>query len=369
MKRVLQAGAAIAVSGTTAMAGGIDRSGQFMAVLFEEGRYGEFSLGAVSPSVSGVGSAGVGGGASGDMAPNYFQFGAAYKADLNDMWSYALIFDQPFGADVDYPASAAPYFAAGATAEFDSNALTGILQYNMPSNVSLYGGIRVQTIEAAANIPFVAGYSVTGDRDFGVGYVVGAAFEKPEIALRVALTYSSKISHELTTTETSVSPLGGPNVTTTNIDTPQSVNLEFQTGVAEDTLVFGSVRWVDWTGFNIRPADYATLTMGGSLVAFASDTVTYSLGVGRRLNDQWSVAAVIGYEDQTDDLKTNLAPTDGQKSIGLAATYTRDNMKITGGIRYVKIGDANTRAGAVAPAGIFTGNDALALGVKVGFTF
>jgi len=42
----------------------------------------------------------------------------------------------------------------------------------------------------------------------------------------------------------------------TEIKTPQSVNLEFQTGIAKVTLLFGSVRWVDWTAFNIFPADF-----------------------------------------------------------------------------------------------------------------
>lgn len=101
MKSLLTGAAALAVGASAAQAGGIDRSGQSVAVLFEQGRYVEFSLGTVNPAVSGVGSVFIGGGDSGDMAPAYLQFGAAYKADLNDQWSYALIYDQPFGADVD----------------------------------------------------------------------------------------------------------------------------------------------------------------------------------------------------------------------------------------------------------------------------
>ena len=49
---------------------------------------------------------------------------------------------------------------------------------------------------------------------------------------------------------------GGPQSTqdTTDVDTPQSVQLDFQTGVAPKTLVFGYVRWVDWSEFSISPA-------------------------------------------------------------------------------------------------------------------
>lgn len=366
MKNLILATTALTASAFAAQAGGIERSGQSITALFEQGRYVEFSFAGVSPDTSGTGAIVLGGSSSGDMSESYFQFGAAYKADINDQLSYAIIYDQPFGADVNY-ATGTGYFAAGSTAEFDSHALTGILRYKMANNVSFYGGLRAQSIEASANVPFVGGYSVTGDRDFSLGYLAGVSYERPEIALRVSLTYNSKIKHDVTTTENSV--LGGPNVTETEIETPQSVNLEFQTGVAQDTIVFGGLRWIDYSAFDISPADYGTLTSGGSLVSYEDDVYSYSLGVGRRLNETWSVAASVGYEKSNGNFVTNLGPTDGLKSFGLAAIYTQDNMKITTGIRYINIGDALTRAGAVAPAGTFEDNDAIAIGVKVGYTF
>ena len=66
---------------------------------------------------------------------------------------------------------------------------------------------------------------------------------------------------------------------------------------------------------------------------------------------------------------TNLGPTDGSRSLGLAATYTKDNMKITGGIRYVDIGNALTAIPGNAPAGTFADNSAVAAGVKIGWSF
>ena len=363
--------AALLGSASTLHAGGIDRSGQSITALFESGRYAEFSLGSVSPNTSGVGAGPASqvtptpGANSGNMTDSFFTFGAAYKADINDQLSYAIIYDQPFGADVEYPTGTG-YFAQGSTAEFNSHALTGLLRYKMPNNFSVHGGIRVQTIEASAAIPFIANYSVDGDRDTGVGYVAGVAYEKPEIALRVSLTYNSKISYDVRTSENS---LIGSNVTETEVETPQSVNLEFQTGVAADTLVFGGVRWVDWSSFEIAPNDYSTLTGGGKLLSYEDDVYTYSLGVGRRLSDTWSVAASVGYEKSNGGFSSNLGPTDGNKSLALAATYTRDSMKVTTGIRYINIGDAETTLGAGQTAATFEDNDAVAIGVKVGFTF
>ena len=371
MNKYFIAAGALGLSAATAYAGGIERSNQSVGVLFEEGRYLQLSLGHVSPDVSGsvlpafAGSLGLD---SGNMVDSYLNFGAAYKADINDTWSYAIILDQPYGADVDYPVTPT-YFASGSTAEFNSTALTGILQYNLPSNVSFYGGVRLQNVEAEANIPFVAGYEASADRSFGVGYLLGAAYERPDIALRVALTYYSKVDHDLDTTESSVSLLGGPNESTTPIETPQAVNLEFQTGIAKDTLLFGSVRWVNWSDFDITPDDYFALTSGGSLVSYEDDRTTYTLGVGRRLTDKWSVAGSISHEPSTGSIVSNLGPTDGFTSLGLAAIYTEGNMEITTGIRYVWVGDAETEVGAASPATEFEDNEAFGIGVQVGFKF
>ncbi|MGJ8617133.1 MAG: outer membrane protein transport protein [Sulfitobacter sp.] len=359
------AAAALLSSTAIAHAGGIDRSGQGISALFEQGRYGEFSLGSISPSTSGSSVAGLGNRPSGDLTPSYFQFSAAYKADINDRLSYAIIYDQPFGADVAYPAGTG-YFAAGTTAEFESHALTGILRYKLENNVSFHGGLRVQSVSATANIPFVGGYSVVGDSDVSLGYLVGVAYERPDIALRVSLTYNSKIKHDVSTSERfGVGPVSN---TITQIETPQSVNLEFQTGIAADTLLFGGLRWTDYSSFDITPAGYQGAT-GGSLLSYQDDVYTWSLGVGRRLNDTWAVSASVDYEKANGGFAANLGPTDGKKSLALAAVYTRDNMKITTGIRYVNIGDAQTAIPGNAPASNFTDNDAIAIGVKVGFSF
>lgn len=145
--------AALLGSACTAQAGGIDRSGQSILALFESGRYAEFSLGSVSPDTSGNAVAALGGFGSGDMTSSFLQLGAAYKADINDRLSYAIIYDQPFGADVDYPTGTG-YFAAY-PAEFESHAITGLLRYKFQNNFSVHGGLRVQSVEATAAVPFV----------------------------------------------------------------------------------------------------------------------------------------------------------------------------------------------------------------------
>ena len=382
MKHIATAATALLATTSIASAGGVDRSGQNISVIFEKGNYAEFSIGTVSPTVSGAG-AGTAvtpltptpGQASGNMSPDYTVFGLAYKHQFNEKLSFALIFDQPYGADVNYPATST-YFARGSTASLDTQAITGIVRYKFNENFSVHGGLRYQSFAAQAVVPFLAAnnggnvYTANGAKDYGVGYVAGAAYERPDIALRVALTYSSEISHGLSTVETTAAGAGALTTTTT-VDTPQSVNLDFQTGIAADTLLFGSIRWVDWSDFRVAPSNYATITGGGALVSYANDVTTYNVGVGRRFNENWSGAVSVGYEKSNGGFSSNLGPTDGNYSIGLGGTYTQGAIKVTGGVRYIKIGDANTTLNA--PSGVaassFSGNKAIAAGLKIGYSF
>lgn len=371
MKTYLGSVAVLALCAGQTFAGGIDRSLQGNGALFEKGRYLELSFGYVKPDVSGNDVALFGGGASGDVAGDFSLLGFSYKYDLNENLSFALNVDQPFGADILYgPGSVA---LGNTTAVADATAVTGLLRYKFDDAFSVHGGLRAQRSDGFIRLQGAAyagltGYNVTLDNDTSLGYVIGAAFEKPEIALRVALTYNSAIEHEFDSIErVGAVPIAAPSVTTTK--TPQSVNLDFQTGIASNTLLFGQVRWVDWSQFTLSPIAFAGATGGASLIE-VDDTVTYTLGVGRKFSDTWSGAFSLTYEASTDPLPSPLAPTDGRFGATLAGIYTKDNMKITAGINYTKLGDAQPETGTpdVARAD-FTGNSALGIGIKVGFSF
>ncbi len=362
MKRFLTSAALIAAATTTtAQAGGVERSTQSVAILFEQGRYAELSFGNFSPDVSGS----VAGGAlrSGDMSSTYNNWSLGYKMDIGERMAFAIILDEPIGADVAYPGTLGPgaYPLAGTTADLTSSAITALLRYKFENNFSVHGGLRYQTVKGDVSIPSVGAYSLSTNHDSELGYVVGIAWEKPEIAARIALTYNSAITHTLESSER-FGP--GSLASTFETEVPQSVNLEFQTGVAKDTLLFGSIRWVDWSSFIIDPTLYPAAL--GPLVSYAKDRVTYNLGIGRRFNEQWSAAATIGYEAGDGERTGNLGPTDGMTSFGLAATYTMDNVKITAGVRYVDIGGATTNPPLNA---VFDNNDGLGVGLRIGYSF
>ncbi len=366
MKKQLAVALSIAVTGAV-QAGGIERTSQSVGILFEVGRYAEFSIGSVDPSVTGVT---LGNTPSGNMAANYTPVSLGYKQNIGNNIDVALIIDQPYGADVDYPTSAAPYPLAGSSATLKSTGFTGLMRYKFPSNVSLIGGLRLQSLGGVATVtpvvhPQLGAYTLDVKQDKELGYIAGIAYEKPEIALRASLTYNSEIKHDFT----DVKEWGGASLPFTS-KIPQTVNLEFQSGVAKDTLVFGSVKWAEWSKFDITPAQYSSpLVTGIPLVDFKNDRITYNLGVGRRLNDKWSAAVSLGYESSKGGTSGNLAPTDGFKSVGLGVSYKMKKAKITAGVKYVKIGDAETSTSPVPGTKNFTDNSAVGFGLKVGYNF
>lgn len=358
MKTTFAVATALCTSATALYAGAVERSTFNSGLLFEKGDYVELSFGLVSPDVSGVGTGPFTGTSSGNMADNYFSLALGYKQQMDDNWALALIIDQPVGADVAYPGGS-PYPFQSSTADLNSKALTALVKYSMPNNVSIYGGIKAEQLSGTVSIPFFSGYTLATDKSEEFGYVLGAAWEKPEIAARVALTYTSEITHTLNSVE------NGTPTGSFDSNVPQSLQLDFQTGVAADTLVFGSVRWVDWSEFQILPPGFSLASGGLPLAAYDSDYITYSLGVGRRFNESWSGAITLTHEPSTGDLQRNLGPTDGFSAVTAGATYTMDNMKITGGVRYALLGDATT----TTVGSVFEDNDALGFGLRVGYSF
>lgn len=358
MKRVTYAIGALALSTAPGLAGGVERSAQSVALLFEPGRYMEFSINHVDPRVSGA----LGGAGSGSILDSYQSLSFGYKMALGERMDLAIVLDEPIGADTTYPGGTG-YLLQGTNASINSAALTGMLRYRIDSNFSAYGGIRLQQARGRVELHLpTATYSMSTNTDRELGYLVGVAYERPDIAMRVALTYNSRITHKFDSTETIVG-FGSMN---TNFETsvPESLNLEFQTGVAPDTLLFGNLRWQRWTKFDISPPVYMANISAAPLVSYARNTATLNLGIGRRLNENWSVAGTVGYEHSDGHTTGNLGPVDGHKSVGVAATYTQGNMRITSGLRYMWIGGATTNIGAR-----FSGNKAIAAGVRVGYSF
>ncbi len=356
MKYLSMAAAVLGLTAGSAFAGSVQRAADGSQVLFEEGKnYLEFSVTRVDADISGVGAGPFAGAVSGDIAEAYVSYSLAYKLDVTDRLTFALVADDPIGADIAYPAL--PYPFAASTAEITSTAYTAYLKYKMSDRFHVYGGVRGTTVDGNVSLP-AGGYALNVSPDIGFGYVLGAAYTVDEIRLKVALTYESKTEHDF------VDNAGVPFT----VEIPQAVTLHARSAVSPKMLVFSSIRWQEWSEFQVSPNDFLAnpLNAAGLPIAFgAGDYTTYELGLARRVTDKLAVLGSVAYEPETNNLVGNLEGRDGFISYGLGVRYSTPTYDITAGIRYVDLGPATT----TSIGSTFAGNDALAFGLKLGYRF
>ena len=350
---------AVSICATGALAAGIDQSGQPVLPLFEDGNHAEISITRWVPSLDGVWANGA---RTRTVYDPITDVAGAIKLQFNRKWSGALLIDQPYGIDVAYPAS--DFLFAGTGAVPDSTGVTVLARYKFTDRVSVHGGVRATRFGGEVVLP-AAAYDWKSGGDWGYGYVIGGAYEVPEIALRVALTYGSETRHQLDATET----IGGMVLdSTTEITMPQSVNLDFQTGVAAKTLLFGGVRWSNWRGWDVSPDGFQAAT-GQPLVEFRHDGWLYKVGLGRQLTERFSAAVQVNYEAAQHEAQTIFDPKDGLTAIVLGGTYKADHgFSFTGGVSYTVFGNAGVIAGDQQVAR-FEDNHATAAALRISYDF
>lgn len=427
------AGAVLALLSSHAQAAGLDRSGQSITSLFASDNTASLSFGHVMPSVTGRDALGN----SYDVGENYNQTSVTYTNGVSGTgFNYTLIFDEPYGANVDYDANPAASTLGGTKADLDSEALTFIARYKFGERFSVFGGIGVERIGAdvalnglayrqgivlsggARNIPGIDAQTLgaavsctaaaaragiacnaaqplaqgaidaaTGGRGAAVvgntataldafntnggykfsmedstrpTYLLGAAYEIPDIALRVSGTYRFETSHSADTTEQF---LGTTRNSSVDFVSPASFNLDFQTGIMEGTLLTASYRWTDFSVVDIIPT-----ALNSDLVDL-DDGHRYTLGVARRFSESFAGSMSISYEpENNNDTVSPLGPTDGLWGVSLGGQYSSGNLNISGGVNYSWLGDAVAGV-ADRPAATFDDNHVVGIGFKAEMVF
>lgn len=360
---------------TSTFAAGLDRSGQSISAFLQSGNYAEAGISVLDPDVQGKDLAG---NKVSDMAEDYYFPTAAIKIQATDKISLGLLYDQPFGADSQYATDSTTFgFGGQGTAvEVKTNNITALIGYQPNENWNFYAGPVYQTVDAKVSLrgaayggpAAVGGYDISLKEEEAYGWLAGFAYSIPEIALKAAVTYRSEIKHEVETLETfGLGTVVFPS-SITDITTPQSVNLDLQTGIAQDTLAFANIRWVHWDQFAVTP-DVLKAKSNNNLIDYSDDQWSATVGLGRKFNAKWSGTAAIGWDSGAGNPVTTLGPTEGYWSVGLGGQYSpAENYFIAGGVKYFWLGDAQAQTGGKV-AGNFEDNTAIGYGMKIGYRF
>ncbi|MCU4377639.1 OmpP1/FadL family transporter [Acinetobacter haemolyticus] len=393
---------------TSAFAAALDRSGQSISAFLQPSNYFEAGITFLSADVSGKDTSQNN---TGDMANHYYSPSAALKIQATEQFSIGLLYDHPYGADAEYHGQ--NNFVENRPVPFQGNTsvtvrtenLNLLFGYQPNQNWNLYAGAVYQTLDASVLLrgtSYIAynGYDFKTGRDEAVGWLAGVAYQIPEIALKASLTYRAKIKHEMNAYEkhnaAGMIP-SSPDLNAsliqinnaqgvTEITTPQSINLDLQTGIMENTVAFANIRWVNWKDFAIRPYKFGEASLlsdivkgtgkkdGFDLVAYTDDQYSVTAGVGRKLNEQWAGNVSVGWDSGAGNPVTTLGPTEGYWNVGLGVQYSpAPNYFIAGGVKYFWLGDAKAQSASQfeTPAYIaeFKNNDAIAYGLKIGYKF
>lgn len=393
-------------------ASALEQTGQSILPFLEQGNYAEVGLFAVDASVSGVIKDRTDivrnneNRNTGDVAQSTQFYNAALKLQLNDQFSFGILYDQPYGADVSYPLRANNTYSdndisrEGTSVKVETQSLSMVLGYTLFQNFQIYGGPVYQEVKADVSFRGDAytqaynGYNAKFNRESDVGWLAGLSYQIPEIALKAAITYRSKIKYDIQVDEDILGqPLQLVAPTTTHLETPQSINIDFQTGISANTLAYTSLRWVNWKKFESRPPQFGAIseiltteatggkyTKGFNLDSYQKDQYSVTLGLGRQLTEKWSGSTEISWDSGTGNPASTLGPIDGSWSFGLAAQFNpASNYFIAVGVKYYWLGDATSEDGTYylpiegikpfAEQADFKDNHAIAYGLKFGYRF
>ena len=205
------------------------------------------------------------------------------------------------------------------------------------------------------------------DSASSTGYVVGAAYAIPEIALRAEVLYQPKSK---ITTKTNYDATGGVYNAAAVLVNGEKETLNVQSGIAENTLMFASYHRSKWSGapvvVDIEPA------MGGAVDPKIDETFDdsekFTIGIGRKFSDKLSGSLSYSKEDGGGDTAESLFTfSNGTETISAGLRYTIDNMDISVGVSRSTLGDVTVDGGAGDI--VYEGNSVTAMGVKIAFAF
>ena len=343
----------LSTTALSATAGGFETNSLSTSFMYEKGNYAELGMSSRSPDVKGTVYA-----PTGSALAKQDYVSLAIKSDISSDLSVGLTSYNQGAVQLDYSSAGSPNAVALPVVDLDINALAVLVKYSLSNNVSILGGAKQSQVQnASANIFQSAGLpasSVSGATETSL--LIGASYAIPKIALRAELIYEGDAEFSLDTSN------AGVGTGKTSASVPDYMTLNFQSGIAEDTLLFGSIRKADWSNHQI------TVFPGTPTTSSFTDTTTYSLGIGRKINDAVSLIANYSTEPAGSSASTTpLTITNGYDAIGLAVRYSSGNSTVTAGYSYAKVGNITLTSGL--GDGEFTNNTVTGFGIKIGYNF
>lgn len=257
-------------------AAAIGKSDQSILPFLESENYLELSYAELYADVSGrvqnqqaLQQIGVENFSTGNLVDTYHFTNVAAKFQIHPQFSFGVIYDQPYGVNLNYdyhPQSMLGKQTIESTnLKFKSESISMLVGYQPTLNWNLYTGAVYQQFEGDLEIfgpsfSVMSGYQANFKQSSDHGWLAGLSYQIPEYALKTAITYRSKITHQSSVSESiSDQALNVVPTAKTEITTPQSVNVDLQTGLTPKNMLYSNLRWVNWKDFEIQPHQFGAV--------------------------------------------------------------------------------------------------------------
>ena len=351
---------------STVLSEGLERANIDTSFMYEDGAYGEIAFGQVNPSIPAtLNNTGT---KLSNVAKSFNVNTVAAKMPLGDSFEIGLWrTNNGNGVSLDW----APL---GVSAEFTIASTVGLVRYKFSDNLSLIGGLKRIQSESGATFSSPLSAAITasnysvGSANTTVG-VYGAAYEQPEIGLRIELLAESAGTMSIPVAYSNTTAGGTNNYNGVGeLGLGDALTLKFQSGIAPDTLLFGSVRNSKWKNNQVKVPVLGGSTASVEISTF-KDGQSYTLGLGRKFGNSLSGTLSAFFDPDSDcgDVSA-LAPTCENKAVSVGAKISLSgNADLNLGTTWSQRGDATVRPASINAT--TSKNVVTSFGAKISYKF
>lgn len=307
-------------SGALAYAGGFDNSGRPFDIIFGDDSAWLLNVKYIHPLIDLSVRRELGQGPSmpkveiDEIVSDYEDVLIGLRWHASDRVNCAMQWEQPFRFHTSYPddslsyqsdsGDAASQVPAPIDSEYSSQSITIGCRIGVHftheadsfsfSRLSLIAGPKYQVIDGRFSSDLTS-YDL-GDQDNyraqlngsnEWAYLLGLAYEIPELAFRLSIFFHNQVEHRLTgevyAPAPDLSSLLSASLRAKTV-TPKALNVGLQSGIADNWLAFVNLRWGDWSSVDEIEVQAGNLSQQLSL--FANDTLNYEIGLAVRMNDR-----------------------------------------------------------------------------------
>ena len=422
-KNIITGVSLVALSAGMAQAGGFELQTLDTSIMYADGNAGSISIADINASVSGSRE-----GVTTDTVKDQKVTNVALKMDANivdlGLYTYRSGAIQLSGGN-DLNNNYAP------TGDVDINSTTLMASYGLNENVSFLGGItqnnltngNVTTIKggydvksgsstgyvvgAAYSIPDIAfraevlyqpkskistkttydassqsafsagALKAVGEQAYATAYGAALAGGASTTAAATAGATAAAAATDLTDQTSAGYAAVGAAITAamglngdydTEVSRPETLTINLQSGIAENTLMFASYHRAKWSGAPVVVDVSAAGSIAPKIDETFGDSEKFTIGLGRKFSDSLSGSVSYSKEEGGGDTATSLFTfSNGTETLSAGLRYTVDNMDISVGVSHSQLGDVTVDGGAGDI--VYEGNTVTAMGFKVAFAF